>query len=372
MKRHVRSADEAAAAPGAGISRSDCDKGRNQNLSSADIRALVERIPRISLTHLPTPLEELSRLAATLGGPRVFVKRDDCTGLAFGGNKSRHLEFSLAAALAQGADCVVHSAAPQSNDARQLCAAAARLGLKAYLLPQRTFKTDIQGNLFLDHLLGADVRFIDPERDQEAEKRRFADELRALGRRPFVLETGAAAEAITIGYVLCAMELHEQCQSLQIDPGRIYICSRSGSQSGLVLGGKALGRCWQVYGVNASPGDLDERAMIAEIGNRVAHQLGLADRLSAEEILNTHEYAGTAYGAVTEASLEAIRLCARTEGLLLEPVYTAKAMAALIDHVRTGQMRCSDDPIIFVHTGGLPALFAYRDEIMQGLTESRP
>ncbi|MBI4277287.1 MAG: D-cysteine desulfhydrase family protein [Armatimonadetes bacterium] len=344
-------------------------------LTAAAVRALIDRVPRVRLAHLPTPLDELPRLTAAMGGatcPPLFVKRDDCTGLALGGNKSRHLEFTLADALRQGADCVIQSAAPQSNDARQLSAAAARLGLKTYLLPRSTLKVELQGNLLLDHLMGAEIRFIDPQVDREAEKRRLAEELRAKGRRPYVMGAPAVPECTAIAYTLCAVELHEQCQALGVDPAWVYVCSGSGvphmghgggTQAGLMLGGKALGRRWKVVGLPATRIGGDNRPSIAEIGNGAAQRLGLDARLEPGEVINTDAYVGEGYGLITDACREAIYLVARTEGLLLDPVYTGKVMAGLIDHIRAGRVG-RDEPVIFVHTGGLPALFAYRDELV--------
>jgi 1-aminocyclopropane-1-carboxylate deaminase/D-cysteine desulfhydrase-like pyridoxal-dependent ACC family enzyme len=329
------------------------------------LRERVARVPRVSLAKLPTPLEEVPRFSAALGGPRIFIKREDLTGLAFGGNKTRMLEFRMANALAEGADCIINGAAVQSNDCRQTAAAGAKLGLKVYLvLKERRAQPDAypQGNFLLDHLLGAEVITIgaDEAVDQRQAMLNLAERLRAQGHRPYLSLQDLHLWAV--GYVDCFLEMHEQWNTLGVQPTYIYLTSGLMSQSGLLLGVRATGAPINVVGISPGPHQPDSLERFASLATQTGRFLGLDLSFQADEVSNTDAYVGEGYGRPTPACIEAIKLLARTEGILLDPVYSAKGMSGLIQHIREGKLGKSDT-VVFVHTGGNPALFAYNQEL---------
>jgi 1-aminocyclopropane-1-carboxylate deaminase/D-cysteine desulfhydrase-like pyridoxal-dependent ACC family enzyme len=331
------------------------------------VRKCVEKLPRVDLAHLPTPFEEVPRFAERLGGVRIYLKRDDCTGLLFGGNKTRHNEFLLAEALRQGADVVVWGAGVQSNNCRQTAAACAKLGLECRLYLTRASHDDaVQGNLLLDHLVGAKVEIVDlpmgPEmNDLLAAK---AEELRAAGRQPFFWEPKSVRPIAAVGYVLCMAEIADDIREHRLHPSAIYISSAGGTGAGMALGRAVLGLSCPVRNICPIKWPWKVREDLAEVANQTAALLNLPHRLTAGDIEASEEYIGSAYGAVTNEGWEAMDLLARTEGILLDPVYTAKAMAALIHDIRSQRIKAGETAI-FVHTGGIPAVFAYRDELME-------
>lgn len=329
-----------------------------------ELREIWSRVPRVPLAALPTPLEPLPRLSEVLGLP-LFIKRDDLTGLAFGGNKTRHLEFSLAQALKEGCDVVINGAAVQSNYCRQTAAACAKLGLRCVLILRRdprieAHKCEPQGNLLLDRLFDAQVRFIGPEEDMDAAKEQVAEELRAKGHRPFVIRHPDLSGGL--GYLGCLLELVEQCQQLGIEPTHLVHSSSTPTQVGFVLGVKALGLPWRILGISPSPNPAAPER-IAELSNRVAAQLGLPITVAPEEVWHTMAYVGEGYGIPTQEGMEALLMMARLEGILLDPVYTAKAFAAVVAMARQGRLT-SQHTLLFIHTGGLPALFAYQPALL--------
>ncbi len=336
-------------------------------VSAAELWERLSRLPKVSLGTFPTPLEPLPRISEFLG-VQVFIKRDDLTGLAFGGNKTRHLEFSLGQAIHDGCDVVVNGAAVQSNYCRQTAAACAKLGLKCALvlrlLPEvEAIKVEPQGNLLLDYLFGADVRFVGPNEDLEAAKEEVANEYRAKGHKPFVIRYPDLSGGF--GYLLCLLELFEQCRQMGIEPTHIVHSSSTPTQVGFVVGTKALGLNWKVIGVAPFNRDgIPQR--IAEVSNLVAEKLGLPLRVTPQEINFTTEFAGEGYGLPTPEGIEAMKLMAQLEGIVLDPVYTSKAFAAVIAMARDGRLT-SKDTVIFIHTGGTPALFAYQTVLVQAL-----
>jgi 1-aminocyclopropane-1-carboxylate deaminase/D-cysteine desulfhydrase-like pyridoxal-dependent ACC family enzyme len=320
----------------------------------------------VALAHLPTPLEEVERFAARLNGPRVFLKRDDCTGMVMGGNKTRHNEFLFGEALKQNADCLVWGAGVQSNNCRQTAAACNKLGLECYLyLSRAAHNDDIQGNLLLDHLLGAHVTIIDtplgPALDDLLLAR--AKELRSAGRRPFVWDRVTGRPIAAVSYALALAELLEQAQALGVQPTHVYCAAAGATGAGLAIGKAILGWPGKVRLLCPIRWPWDTPKDLAEVGNAAVVLLGLPHRITAADIDIREDYIGERYGEVTPGCREALALLARTEGVLLDPVYTGKAMAGLIDdarHVRLG----ARDQVVFIHTGGTPALFAYRDELL--------
>ena len=328
-----------------------------------DLCERVARVPQVELGHFPTPLEDCQRLSERLGGPRILIKREDCSGLAFGGNKVRQLTFTIGEAVHLGADTIVHGAASQSNHCRQAAAACSRLGLKCYLRLARDHKSILQGNLLLDHLAGADVELVDvPFGDElHAVKEALAEELQAQGLKPYVVGGPHATALAAVGFTWCMAEIYQQQETLGVEADWIYAASAGGTQAGLVLGAKALGMRIKPYGV--APLSWDNRIeRIQQAANAAAAILDLEVNICATEVSNTDAFVGQGYGMLTLECAEAIRLVAQTEGIFLDPVYSGKAMAGLIDHVERGLLT-SDDTVIFLHTGGTPQLFVYNDEL---------
>jgi 1-aminocyclopropane-1-carboxylate deaminase/D-cysteine desulfhydrase-like pyridoxal-dependent ACC family enzyme len=329
------------------------------------IRELLAPHPRVELALLPTPLEPLPRLTAALGGPQILVKRDDLTGLAFGGNKTRQLEYVLGDLLTKSPDVLVTGANIQSNWCRQSAAAAARLGIPIVLVLRNTEMQEIQGNVLLDLWLGADVRFVD-EPDMTRVVRYHLDrvvaELEADGRRAIKIDPWAPS--VALGYLGMMAELDEQCESMGVDPDRIWLAAAGPTHSGIELGRRLLEWDCRVTGIAPIEwSDAPLADLVADAANRTAAFLDLDIRIEPSEIDNRGEFVGPGYGRVSDEGLAAMRLAARTDALLLDPVYTSKAMAALVSAVRGGELT-RQDTVVFLHTGGLPAVFAYRDDVL--------
>ena len=324
----------------------------------------IAQIPKVEIGHFPTPLEECPRLSETLGGPRIFIKREDCSGLAFGGNKVRQLTFTIGEAVHQGADTIVHGAASQSNHCRQAAAACGKLGLNCYLRLSRDHKSILQGNLLLDNLTGADVEIVDVPFGPELEDYKFnlADKLKAQGLKPYVIASPRSTALAAVAFTWCITEIYQQQEHLGIEADWIYTSSVGGTQAGLVLGTKVLDMKIKPYAVAPIhwEGKIDR---IRDAANSAASILKLDTQISDKDIVNTDDYIGEGYGYLTPECITALRLVANTEGIILDPVYTAKAMACLIDHIKQGKFS-KKDIVIFLHTGGTPALFAYNDELV--------
>ncbi len=326
---------------------------------------LTGKLPRIPLAHLPTPLEEMPRLSAALGGPRIFMKRDDQTGLATGGNKTRKLEFTVGQALRDGVDTLVTMGGIQSNHCRQTAAAAARNDLRCIVVLQGERPTQWTGNLLLDRVLGAEVIFSDKGcREQIAEEmsRREA----AAGRRALIVPVGASNAVGAMGFVAAMEELHSQLELRGIAADRVVFASSSfGTQAGLCLGAKAMGFRGRLEAVAIDSNIRDLREGVAALSMQAARLLGLDITISPDEILAHDDYLGGGYAVMGEIEREAIRLVARTEGVLLDPVYTGRAMAGLIDLIRRGSI-AKDETVVFWHTGGSAALHAYGSQLLEG------
>lgn len=341
---------------------------QNSVLDRASLRERIAALPRIGFACLPTPLEYCPRLSKTLGGPDIFVKRDDLTGLAFGGNKTRQLEFLFAELLKHKPDTVVAGAYTQSNWCRQITAAAAKLGMKAHLVLIHGVKGPApQGNLLLDRLMGAQVKIVklDDMHDLQPLLEAEAQMLRVGGRRPCVIHPFAVTTLSTsaLGYVNAIAELDEQLQGLCIKADHIYVAGANITPAGLLLGVKALGLPTQLTSICPIRWADNRAADIARIANAAAMRLALPVSIDAEEVVVDEGYIGERYGVVTPAGREALRLVAETEGIILDPVYSSKAMSGLIDHVRKGRIRKGEN-VVFVHTGGNPAVFAYAEELI--------
>ena len=315
----------------------------------------LERVPRMELAITPTPLQETPRLAASIGLDRLLVKRDDNTGLALGGNKVRKLEYLVAAAARAGADILLTVGAPQSNHCRCTAAAARAAGLDAHLIFNGPTIEEVQGNLLLDRLLGATWSF-SPDLPAAQRMAEVAEELRAAGRRPYLIPGGGSNGLGALGYVRCALELTEQLTE-RGDRPRYVVCAGGscGTLSGLTLGLALTGSDAQLAAVSISNSVPDRVARAREIMAESCEYLDLALPPAIPEIWGG--YVGSGYGMPTAFSTRALDTAARTEGLVLDPVYTAKAFGGLIGEVEAGRVR-HDDLVVFVHTGGTPALFA--------------
>ncbi len=310
-------------------------------------------IPRIRIAQLPTPIEPMPRLSSLLGGPRLWVKRDDQTGLGMGGNKTRKLEYVLAEALANGAKTLVTVGAAQSNHCRQTAALAARYGLDCILVLSGQPSAEPEGNLLLDRLFGAELRWTTrDERDQVLQD--TFDQAWSDGRRPFLIPLGASTPVGSLGYMSAFEEFLDQ----QVDVDWIVVASSSaGTQAGLVLGARRAGWQGNILGISIDHEAAELKQKVAELASEAADRLGERLSIQADEILVNAEYLGAGYGVLSAAEIEAIRLAARSEGLLLDPVYTARAAAGMIDLIRKGEIP-STARVLFWHTGGTPALFA--------------
>jgi L-cysteate sulfo-lyase len=326
----------------------------------------IEKLPRFPLAQLPTPIEKLARLSRELGGPELLIKRDDLTGLALGGNKTRKLEFLVGDALAQAADTLVTAGAAQSNHCRQTAAAAAKAGLKCELILNGN-KPDVpNGNLLLNQLFGAREHWIDrPQR--VAKLRELPEQLRAQGRKPYVIGVGGSNGIGATGYVVAMIELMEQ---LRVSGQRVehilFGTSSSGTQAGVGLGAKITGFNGKLHGLSIDknePEHLEYESDVAQIAGECATYIGSDVRLTQAEIRVVYGYRGEGYGVVGALEREAIRLMARCEGIVLDPVYAGRAFGALVDLIRQGIFK-RGETVLFWHTGGAPALFAYAKELL--------
>lgn len=332
----------------------------------------LSRYPRLRFAHLPTPLERMERLSRHLDGPRLWIKRDDCTGLSSGGNKTRKLEFLMADALSQQADTVITQGATQSNHARQTAAISAKLGLTCYvLLEDRTGYTDdaynLNGNVLLDRLHDATVVTRPGGTDMVAAMKEFADSLRDDGRRPYIIPGGGSNPIGALGYVNAAMELLFQANDRGLVIQHIvHATGSAGTQAGLVTGLGAARAGIPVLGISVRAPREQQEDMVYDLVARTTDHLGLGDVIRREDIVANGHYVGEGYGIPTDSMIEAVSLVARTEGILLDPVYSGKGMAGLIDLIRTGYFE-KDSDVVFLHTGGSAALFGYPQRL--GLRE---
>jgi D-cysteine desulfhydrase family pyridoxal phosphate-dependent enzyme len=323
---------------------------------------------------LPTPLVEMNGLSGALGGPRLYVKRDDLTGLGMGGNKTRKLEFLLGEALHQGSDAVITGGAIQSNHCRQTAAACAVVGLDCHLALGGALPAVPEGNLLLDRLFGATVHRCDKDRIVE-HIAHVAEALRAQGRNPYVIPFGGSNAVGTMGFVAAVAELKEQCLAQSVGGKALHVdalvlpSGSGGTQAGMAVGVALYDPSIRVIGIaidRADPGDPPYESELAALANQVADRLGagprFAARFTASDFEVRYEYATPGYEVVTDLEREALQLAGRYEGLLLDPVYTGRAMGATIDMIRRGEF-APDETVLFWHTGGTPALFGYAGEL---------
>ena len=321
-------------------------------------------MPRVGLAHLPTPLEAMTRLSTHLGGPDIFIKRDDCTGLATGGNKSRKLEYLMADALRRGADIVLTTGAVQSNHVRQTAAAAARLDLDCLALLEPEVPCEepsylASGNILLDGMFNASLEYFEHGTNMDTALKARARALAAKGRKPYVIPVGGSNAIGALGYIGCAEEVCKQAREASIPITRVVHATGSGgTQAGLLAGFATLDADVAVTGISVSDGKRKQTRKVREILEETAELVGLdTDGLKSGIDVNAR-FVGEGYGMPTEGMREAVELCARLEGILLDPVYSGKAMAGLIGLVRSGEIT-ANETVVFLHTGGSAGLFAY-------------
>jgi len=325
-------------------------------------------LPRVRLANLPTPLDEAPRLSEYLGGPRIWIKRDDLTGLALGGSKARKLEFLLGQARQEGCDVVLTVGAVQSNHARMTAAAARRLGLEPIVVLNGEPPDLAQGNLLLDRIFGAEVRIIQTDDDYivMGVVEDLARELRREGRKPYVIPRGGSNARGAAGYVEAWLELLSQVNAMGIRVDAIVHASTSGgTQSGLYTGTKVTDSGVQVIGISAGPRREVVTSRVLGIVSELVDLLDLRWRPHPDDLIVYDDFVGERYGAPTPECLEAIRVAARTEGVLLDPVYTGKGMAGLMGLIARGRLT-RDQNVVFWHTGGQPAVFAHAAALQEG------
>ncbi len=327
----------------------------------------IQNLARLRLAKLPTPLDEMPKLSKLLGGPRLLIKRDDLTGLATGGNKTRKLEFLIADAMAKNCDCVITAGGPQSNHCRQTAAAAAIAGLGCHLVLGGEPRPPI-GNLLLDELLGAAIHWT-PKTQRNVRMVTLADELRQAGRRPYVIPVGGSTSLGAVGYVVAMFELVQQlADQSQVVDHLLFATSSGGTQAGIVLGARLAGFSGKILAISIDQfpdAESDEKFLnsVCEIAIGAAELLGVDQCLTIDDFGMNYDYLGSGYGIVGDIEREAVQLLARNEGILVGPVYTARAAGALIDLIRR-RIFAANETVLFWHTGDETALHAYANELL--------
>jgi L-cysteate sulfo-lyase len=326
----------------------------------------LSRFPRVKICHAPTPLEFMPNLTKHLGGPQLWIKRDDCTGVATGGNKNRKLEFLMGEALAQGATHIVTQGAVQSNHVRQTVAVAAKLGLKCTALLEHRVQTNDSdyndgGNVLLDRLMGANIEYRPSGTDMQAAIDEVGARLKEAGEVPYVIPGGGSNPTGALGYVNVALEILAQANEMGLRIDRlVHATGSAGTQAGLVAGFEALNSGIRVLGIGVRAPKDKQEANVHKLAEATAEKLGVKGGIKREAVEANCDYVGAGYGIPTEGMGEAVAMLARMEGIFLDPVYSGKGMAGLIDLVRKGSFR-ADENVVFLHTGGQVGLFAYAD-----------
>ena len=322
------------------------------------LRAHLAKVPHIPLACLPTPLHDLPGLTRALGGPRLMIKRDDLTGLGGGGNKVRNWEYRLAELVAQGAQTAILALDLQSNSARQSTAACSRAGIRTILVLEGDKPGQVQGNLLLDQVLGAEIHFTPDRQAQRGTIDKLVDRERQAGRRPVVVtDSPRFAFSSSVAYMRTLLETMDQARGLGVRPTHYYICSAGKALAGMAIAAALFGQEFRVHGVTATP-EWSVPDRTAEIAAEVAAELGLDILIRPEDVICHAGFVGDGYGIPSYASKGAVDRFARAEGILLDPVYTGKAAAALLAHVAEGRFQ-ADDVVVFIHTGGMPAIFTH-------------
>ena len=318
-------------------------------------------IPRLHFAHLPTPIEELPRLTDFLNGPKILIKRDDQTGLALGGNKTRKLEFLVADALEQGAKMLITGGGLQSNHCRQTAAAAARFGLGCALVLNGDMPDHTSANLFLDQLFGAEIVTIKDRSLRDQTLQETYDKALAAGQKPYLITYGGSNATGALGYAYAMKEFLDQ--NVPAD-WIVFATSSGGTHAGFVLGQRVFGYKGNVLGISIDEPEEWLKTRVSALASDASEKLGERIKFTRDDVLANEDYCQAGYGVLTEAEREAVNLFAKVEGLLLDPVYTGRAAAGLLDLIRKGFFK-ADETVLFWHTGGQPALFAdkYADKI---------
>jgi D-cysteine desulfhydrase len=314
----------------------------------------MKTIPRLNFAHLPTPIEDLPRLTQALGGPCILVKRDDQTGLAFGGNKTRKLEFLVAEAQEQGATMLISAGAIQSNHCRQTVAAAARFGFDCTLVLTGEKPRQASANFLLDQLFGAEIVTVEDRKDRDRILQETFDKAVAAGKRPYLVPYGGSSPTGTMGYTFAMEEFMNQNRKVD---WIVFGTSSGGTHAGLVLGQRVFGFKGMVLGISIDEPEAQIKAHVSALATEASEKLSEQIQFTSDDVLVNENYCQAGYGVFGEGEREAIKLFASTEGLLLDPVYTGRAAAGMIDLIRKGFFK-KDETILFWHTGGQPALFA--------------
>lgn len=326
----------------------------------------LTRFARIGAFPRPTPLEEMPRLRAAVGAkPRLFVKRDDATVVGLGGNKTRKLDFVMADAVAKNADVIVTWAGIQSNHCRQTLAFARKLGLDCHLILTGDEPAVRQGNLLIFTVLGAHLHFIGADGDPRAYAADLAEKLQRQGRQPYVVPIGASVPLGALGYAESVLEVAAQAQTAGVELGHAFLASGSaGTQAGAIVGAHAALPDLKVHGVSVSRDAASQQDAVANLANETFAFAGIEAAVTAGEVIVHDQYYGGQYGVATPEGLAAIKLIARTEGLIVDPVYTAKGLAGMLDQLRQGNLDDAE-AVLFFHTGGFPSLFAQAEHFQQ-------
>ena len=325
------------------------------------------RFPRVRFAHLPTPLEHMPNLSRLLGGPEIWIKRDDCTGMSTGGNKTRKLEFLMAEARDQGADIVLTQGATQSNHARQTAAFAARMGMACHiLLEDRTGKTDLDyttnGNVMLDWLHGASIEHRPANPDMNGEMMKVAERMKAEGRKPYAIPGGGSNPTGALGYVNAAIELVTQANDMGLRLDHVvHATGSAGTQAGLVAGLCGINSGVPLLGIGVRAPKEKQEENVYKLAVLTAEKCGCPTAVKREDVVANCDYVGKGYGFPAPDTIAAIELLARTEAILLDPVYSGKGMAGLIDLCRKGFFKKGQN-VVFLHTGGAVGLFGYVDD----------
>ncbi len=351
---------------------------RVEFISEKELDKRIEKFRHVKLAHLPTPMERTKALSLELNGPAIYIKRDDQTGLAFGGNKARKLEFILADALIKKSDVFITSGGIQSNWCRQTAAAARAFGIKPILVlfkrPEAPKGYD--GNLLLDFILDADIRIIELKEDEKVNTEeiisRIADDEKEKGHNPYIAPVGGSRVGGSmkeplgaISYTKAFLEIYRDAKKKKIRISHIVLATGSGgTQAGLIVGARALGTDIEIVGISVSREKESVKKNVSAIADDTAEALGLSMTFSPEEVVVFDEYLGEGYGILNQEIADAIRLVAKKEGIILDPVYTGKAMAGMIGLARKGYFT-KGDGVVFLHTGGTPAIFVYKEKLLE-------
>jgi|TARA_B110000116_G_scaffold45148_1_gene37400 L-cysteate sulfo-lyase len=336
----------------------------------------LSKYPRVKLIHSPTPLEYLDNLTKHFGGPKIYIKRDDCTGLAFGGNKSRKLEFLMGDAIANKSDVVITAGAVQSNHCRQTAAAATKLGMECIIVAKPSWSKDYNGNLFLDELLGAKLVLIEDDNEaldqggklsMEETIDKLMTDLKNEGKSPYYIPVGGSNSIGSLGYISMTMELVSQANEMDIEIGSMVAASGSGgTQTGMILGADVEKSGIQAVGMGISSDASVVIPKLTDLCNQTSKYYDLGLNYEEKDIIFNDNYIGEGYGIPSEEMIEAVKLLARKEGIILDPVYSGKAFAGMVDLIKKGYFDKSK-AVVFIHTGGTPALFVYSESFREYL-----